>query len=139
MGAASTPTPKDVERALRRLTADQFAQVCSEIGILEVTLPGSTQADQASALVERTYGHPDFTALVRAINRIDPQAWRAAPVRGTLPSLMAGVGAFAAIIAIGGLVLVLVLSGSEQAAQATPTPTHTPAPTRTPVPTFTYT
>ncbi len=139
MGVASTPTPKEVEHALRRLTADQFAQVCGEIGILPVSLPGSTQAAQAAALVGETQGHPDFIALVRAINRADPKVWRAVPARGAWLSLVAGIGAFVAIIGIGGLVLALILSGSEQAAQVAPTPTRTPAPTRTPVPTFTYT
>lgn len=139
MGVAATPTPKDVERALKRLTADQFAQVCSEIGILEVTLPGSTQAAKADALVARVQGHPDFAALVRAIHRIDPRVWSVAPKALPISSLAYGIFSFVAVVGLGGLVLLLVLSGADQAAQVTPTPTATLAPTRTPVPTFTHT
>jgi hypothetical protein len=139
MPGAATPTPQDVERALRRLSADQFTQVCSEIGILEMTLPGSTQVARARALVERTRGGADFAVLTRAITRVDPGAWRPIPARAGLSSLAYGLIAFAAIVILGGLVLVVVLSGSEQAAQQTPTPTETLAPTRTPVPTFTHT
>ncbi len=139
MASASTPTPKDVARALHRLTADQFARVCSEIGYPEVTLPGSTQAAKATALVERTQGGPDFVVLVRAIHRVEPNAWRSAPVRRTISSFVYGLIAFFGLLIVGGLVLVLVLSGSESAAEATPTPTETLAPTRTPVPTITLT
>jgi hypothetical protein len=139
MPAAPTPTPKDVERALNRLTADQFAQACSEIGILEVTLPGGTQAARAATLVQRTAGHPDFSALVRAINRIDPKVWSPIPARVAMSSLAYGVLAFAAIFGIGGLILIVILSGPDQAAQVAPTSTPTLAPTRTPVPTLTHT
>ncbi len=139
MPGAATPTPQDVERALRRLSADQFAQVCSEIGILEVTLPGSTQAARARALVDRTRGAADFAALTRVITRVEPKAWRPIPARAGLSSLAYGAIAFAAIVVLGGLVLVMVLSDSEQAARQTPTPAETLAPTRTSVPTFTHT
>jgi len=139
MRAASTPTPREVERALKRLTTEQFAQVCSEIGILEVTLPGSTQAARAAELVARTQGHPDFAVLVRTVGRIEPRAWRTAPRAGSISSLIYGVIAFVAILTIGGLVLVLILSGPEPAAQVSPTATPTFAPSRTPVPTFTLT
>jgi len=131
--------PQEVERALKRLTPEQFSQVCGEVGILEVTLPGATQAARAAALVERTQGHTDFAALIRAINRIDPNAWHIAPARASISSAVYGLIALVAILGIGGLVLVLVLSGSEAATQVTPTPTDTLAPTRTPVPTFTHT
>jgi hypothetical protein len=139
MASASTPTPKDVARALHRLTADQFTQVCSEIGYPEVTLPGSTQAAKATALVERTQGGPDFVVLVRAVNRVDPNAWRSAPARRTISSFVYGLIAFFGLLLVGGLVLVLVLSGTESAAEISPTPTETLAPTRTPVPTITHT
>jgi len=139
MASASTPTPKDVARALHRLTADQFTQVCSEIGYPEVTLPGSTQAAKATALVERTQGGPDFVVLVRAINRVDPNAWRSAPVRRPISSYVYALIAFFGLLVVGGLVLVLVLSGTDSAAEAAPTPTETLAPTRTPVPTITHT
>jgi hypothetical protein len=137
--AASTPTPQDVERALKRLTADQFTHVCSEIGILELTLAGGTQAARAADLVQRTKGHPDFNVLIRAIHRVNPTVWHAAPPAASISSLAYGIGAFTVVAAIGGLILVLILSGSDQASQATPTATWTPAPTRTPVPTFTHT
>lgn len=139
MAVASTPTPRDVERALKRLSAEQFTQVCSEIGILEVTLPGSSQAARASALVARTRGGPDFTTLARAISRVEPKAWRPAPRSASLSSFFYGVAAFIIIVLLGGLVLVLVLSGSDQFAPPTATPTPTLAPTRTSVPTFTHT
>lgn len=139
MAGASTPTPQDAARALNRLTPDQFAQVCSEIGYPEVTLPGATQAARAAALVEKTKGRPDFAALVRAINRVDPQAWRAVPARAAVSSLVYGLIAFVALLGIGGLALVLILSGAESTAELPPTPTETLAPTRTPVPTLTYT
>ena len=138
MPAAPTPTPQEVVRALKRLTADRFSQVCSDIGILEVTLPGYTQVAKAAALVAQTQGRTDFAALVRAINRIDPKVWSAIPTRPSLRPVIYGLGAFGAIVVIGGLVLVLILSGS-QASQPTPTPTRTRAPTRTSVPTFTHT
>ena len=139
MAGRPRPTPADVERALKRLTPDQFSQVCSEIGRLEVTLPGATQAAKASALVAMTRGQSDFIVLVRAVNRVDPKVWRAAPARVALPSLVLSIGAFVVIVGIGVLALVVVLSGSEQAAQVIPTPTQTLAATRTPVPTFTHT
>ena len=139
MAGTPQPAPADVERALKRLTPDQFSRVCSDIGLLEVTLPGATQAAKSSALVAMTQGHSDFAALVRAINRLEPKAWRAAPARSALPALALSIGAFVVIVGLGVLALVIVLSGSEQAAQASPTPTQTLAPTRTPVPTFTHT
>ena len=64
MAGASKPTPKDTVRALNRLTAEQFARVCSEIGYLEVTLPGDTQTAKASALVGKLRGEADFAVLV---------------------------------------------------------------------------
>ena len=137
--AGAKPKPKDVVRALNRLTPEQFALVCSEIGYPEVTLPGSTQAVKASALVEKVHGEADFAVLVRAVNRVNPGAWRAAPVRGSISSVVYGVLAFAVVFGIGGLVLALILSGAEPAAEPIPTPAETLAPTRTPIPTFTYT
>lgn len=140
MAGIPQPTPAEVERALKRLTADQFNLVCGEIGMLEVTLPGATQAAKAASLVAITAGHTDFAALVRALHRIDPNAWRpvsAAP--RALSSWVFSMGVFIVIIGLGALVLLLVLSGSEQAAQIVPTATATLRPTRTPVPTFTYT
>jgi hypothetical protein len=139
MTGASTPTPKDVARALKRLTEEQFAQVCSETGILEITLPGASQAARADALVAMTQGHSDFVVLVRAINRIAPGAWRAAPALGALSSLAYGAIAFVVILGLGGLALMLIITGSPSATELPPTPTETLAPTRTPVPTFTYT
>ncbi len=139
MPGVSAPMPQDVARALNRLTAEQFAQVCSETGFLEVTLPGSSQAAKAAALVERTQGRPDFIVLVRAINRVEPNVWRSTPALGAFSSLLYGIVAFVAILGLGGLMLVLVLSGGEQAAQVVPTPTSTLAPTRTPVPTIAHT
>ncbi|HLF24886.1 MAG TPA: hypothetical protein VJG32_01005 [Anaerolineae bacterium] len=138
MPSAPTPTPKDVERALRRLTAGQFAQVCSEVGILEVTLPGNTQAARATSLVEKTRGKPDFVVLARAINRVEPKAWRPVAARGAASSLVYALVSFAVILGLGGLALMVVLSGSEQPTP-TPLPTETLPPTRTPVPTFTHT
>jgi hypothetical protein len=139
MAGTPAPSPAEVERALKRLTAGQFSQVCSEIGLLEVTLPGASQAAKASALVAMTRGRSDFTALVRAINRVDPKIWRVIPARSSVSSLVYGVIGFVVIAGIGVLVLVVVLSGGEQALQAPPTPTQTLAPTRTSVPTFTHT
>lgn len=139
MQGTPTPSPKDVESALKRLPADQFSQVCSEIGMLEVTLPGGAQAAKAAALVAMTWGRSDFTALVRAINRVNPKIWLSAPARAGFSSLILSVVSVAAILGIGGLVLALIFSGSEQAAKVVPTPTQTLAATRTPVPTFTHT
>jgi len=139
MAGASKPTPKDTVRALNRLTAEQFARVCSEIGYLEVTLPGDTQTAKASALVGKLRGEADFAVLVRAINRVNPGAWRAVPVRGSLSSAVYGVLAFAVVFGIGGLVMALILSGVQPGAELIPAATATLAPTRTPIPTFTYT
>jgi len=140
MAGMPQPAPAEVERALKRLTADQFSRVCGEIGMPEVTLPGATQAAKAASLVALTQGHADFAALIRAIHRIDPNARRPVPAAPrALSSLVLSLGAFVVIIGLGALVLVFVLSGSEQAAQVVPTATATLAPTRTPVPTFTYT
>jgi hypothetical protein len=139
MAGASKPMLKDTVRALNRLTAEQFARVCSEIGYLEVTLPGNTQTAKASALVGKLRGEAELAALVRAINRVNPGAWRAVPVRGLLSSAVYGVLAFAVVFGIGGLAVALILSSVEPGAGPIPTATETPAPTRTPIPTFTYT
>jgi len=139
MASASKPIPKDVLRALNRLTREQFARVCSEIGYPEVTLPGHTQAAKAAALVGKLQGEADFAVLVRGINRVNPGAWRAMPVRSSWSSAVYGVLAFAVVVGIGGLVMALILSGAEPAAEPVPTATETLAPTRTPIPTFTYT
>jgi len=139
MADASKPTPKDAARALNRLTPEQFARVCSEIGYPEVTLPGSTQTAKASALAGKLRGEADLAVLVRAINRVNPGAWRAVPARGSLSSAVYGVLAFAVVFGIGGLVMALILSGVEPGAELIPTATETRAPTRTPIPTFTYT
>jgi len=115
------------------------------LGALLVIPDLRASGDCISSLVARTQGHTDFSVLVRAINRIDPNAWAAVgPVRVSISSA-AMMGAFARAVAligfvgIGGLVLALVLSSPEAAAQPTATPTQTSAPTRTPVPTFTHT
>src|SRR3990172_2109492 len=139
MAGASKPTPKDTVRALNRLTAEQFARVCSEIGYLEVTLPGDTQTAKASALVGKLRGEADFAVLVRAINRVNPGAWRAVPVRGSLSSAVYGVLAFAVVFGIGGVGMALIFSGAQPGAELIPAATATLAPTRTPIPTFTYT
>jgi hypothetical protein len=139
MASDSKPTPTDAARALNRLTPEQFARVCSEIGYPEVTLPGSTQTTKASALVGKLRGAADLAVLVRAINRVNPGAWRAVPVRGSLSTAVYGVLAFAVVFGIGGLVVALILSSVEPAAEPIPTATETLAPTRTPIPTFTYT
>jgi len=137
--AGAKPKPKGVVRALNRLTPEQFTLVCSEIGYPEVTLPGSSQAARASALVEKMRGEADFAALVRAVNRVHPGVWRAAPVRGSITSVVYGALAFAIVLGIGGLALALILSGAEPAIESTPTLAATLAPTRTPIPTITYT
>lgn len=139
MPDSSTPTPRNVERALVRLTADQFGFVCAEIGLLEITLPGNNQAQKAAALVQKTQGQPDFVSLVRAINRTNPDAWRARATRRSLSSGVISLIAFVAFLGLGGFVLFSVLSGSEPPPPPTDTATSTLPPTRTPVPTFTVT
>lgn len=140
MPATTKPMPRDVERALNRLTPEQFAYVCAEIGILEITLPGHNQAQKAAALVARTKGQPDYSALIRSINRINPQAWRAPMVRvNVLSSNMISLLAFIVVLVAGGAVLATVLDNSEPPPPPTDTPTATLPATRTPIPTFTHT
>jgi hypothetical protein len=140
MPETSRPAPKDVERALNRLTPEQFAYVCAEIGILEITLPGHNQAQKAAALVARTKGHPDYSSLIRSINRINPQVWRAPAVRtNVLSSTVISVAAFVIVLLAGGSVLAAVLNSSEPPPPPTDTPTATLPATRTPIPTSTQT